>query len=111
MVHLGYFEEEMDAARAYDEAALHYYGPDAWTNFPVDPERLPTGYIQPKRVRSSRFKGVHYDKGSGRWRATLCVGGKRIHLGYFAEEGEAACVYERAVVEILERERMTLTSE
>jgi hypothetical protein len=32
-VHLGYFEEEAEAARAYDVAALDYYGEEAWVNF------------------------------------------------------------------------------
>ncbi len=31
-IHLGYFEKEIDAARAYDEAAHKYYGDDAWVN-------------------------------------------------------------------------------
>ncbi len=31
-IHLGYFEKEIDAARAYDIAARNYYGEDAWVN-------------------------------------------------------------------------------
>ena len=33
-VHLGYFEDEVEAAQAYDAVALDYYGEDAWVNFP-----------------------------------------------------------------------------
>ena len=32
-LHLGYFESEVEAAKAYDEAARKYYGEDAWVNF------------------------------------------------------------------------------
>lgn len=33
-IHIGHFKDENDAARAYDRAALKYFGPFAVTNFP-----------------------------------------------------------------------------
>lgn len=35
--YLGYFKDEEDAARAYDQAAYLHFGPDAWLNFPLQP--------------------------------------------------------------------------
>lgn len=34
-IHLGFYADPLDAARAYDLAALHYFGEFAWTNFPT----------------------------------------------------------------------------
>ncbi|MHC4259417.1 MAG: AP2/ERF family transcription factor [Planctomycetota bacterium] len=36
-IHLGYFRDEIDAAKAYDEAARKYHGEFACLNFPSDP--------------------------------------------------------------------------
>lgn len=33
-IHIGYFEKEIDAAKAYDEAAIKYFGEFARLNFP-----------------------------------------------------------------------------
>ena len=37
-IHLGLFPDEMDAASAYDEAAMEYFGDFANLNFPIEEE-------------------------------------------------------------------------
>jgi hypothetical protein len=44
----------------------------------------------------SRFKGVDWAKDMKRWRARIRVNGKRIYLGSFTDETDAAKAYDRA---------------
>jgi hypothetical protein len=49
------------------------------------------------RHRKSRFKGLSFYPSSVRpWRATIEVGGRQLHLGYFATELDAAMAYNLA---------------
>ncbi len=47
---------------------------------------------------SSRFKGVARHKATGKWRARIMCGGKPKYLGLFADEIEAARVYNAAAL-------------
>lgn len=38
----------------------------------------------------SKYLGVTYDKSRGKWKSSICINGKTIHLGRFASEEEAA---------------------
>jgi hypothetical protein len=49
---------------------------------------------------TSRFKGVSFDRRLRKWGAAIQAGGKRIWLGYFTDEAEAARAYDRAAVEL-----------
>jgi len=54
-----------------------------------------------KHVRSSsEFKGVGYSKERDKWFAKIYFEGRRIWLGYFTDELEAAHVYDRKAVEL-----------
>jgi hypothetical protein len=44
----------------------------------------------------SRYKGVGWDRRSRKWRAVLCVNGKKQSLGYYEDEIEAAKACDRA---------------
>jgi hypothetical protein len=49
---------------------------------------------KPAGSHSSRFKGVHWDR--GRWVAKIKVSRRQRHLGRFTDEAEAALAYDRA---------------
>jgi hypothetical protein len=53
-------------------------------------------FNQKARIGTSVFKGVSFDKQSGMWRSGIRVDGKRISLGRFSNEADAAKAYDAA---------------
>lgn len=49
---------------------------------------------------ASKFKGVVWSKCWGKWRSTIRENGKKRHLGYFANEIDAANAYDVAAVRL-----------
>ena len=92
--YLGYFADEVDAAKKYDEYAAMDGRP---VNFPKDGQKQG---IKRKKVavkspkRTSRFVGVAYSRSLQKWKAQIDVGGLRRHVGYFNCEVEAARNYD-----------------
>lgn len=71
---LGFFESEDDAATAYTNACLN-----------------PDGIH--KKIQTSQYKGVYWNKSSYKWKSRICHDGKRYSLGVFDDEFEAFKTY------------------
>ncbi len=49
-----------------------------------------------RKGTTSKYKGVYWNKTNKFWHVQIKVEGERIHLGYFINEKDAACMYDRA---------------
>jgi hypothetical protein len=101
---IGQFQDEREAARAYDRAALALYGEAAMLNFPDDPTLAPAlpedivreRYEASKQTTSSRYRGVVWSK--GKWSAHVHVANTSLSLGQFDEEEDAGLAHDRAAL-------------
>ncbi|KAL8229240.1 hypothetical protein R6Q57_014140 [Mikania cordata] len=115
-VYLGGYDMEEKAARAYDLAALKYWGPATHINFPLENyeqeiEEMKNmsrqEYVAHLRRRSSGFsrgasvyRGVTRHHQHGRWQARIgrVAGNKDLYLGTFSTQEEAAEAYDVAAI-------------
>lgn len=84
--HLGYFDDETDAARAYDESAQELFGELACLNFPDNPltqlehstRPVYSGQRKSKiRTCTSQYKGVSYCQRNG-WVGAFFINGQTL---------------------------------
>ncbi|KAI9154105.1 hypothetical protein LWI28_020933 [Acer negundo] len=113
----GAYDEEEAAARAYDLAALKYWGTSTFTNFPIldyekEIEIMQTvtkeEYLASLRRKSSgfsrgvsKYRGVARHHHNGRWEARIgrVFGNKYLYLGTYSTQEEAARAYDIAAIE------------
>ncbi|XVE83839.1 hypothetical protein DITRI_Ditri16bG0119900 [Diplodiscus trichospermus] len=113
----GAYDDEEAAARAYDLAALKYWGTSTSTNFPISDyekeiEIMQTmtkeEYLASLRRKSSgfsrgvsKYRGVARHHHNGRWEARIgrVFGNKYLYLGTYGTQEEAAHAYDLAAIE------------
>src|SRR5206468_12391415 len=95
--HLGYFDREEDAARAYNTAAVQHFGEFARIN-DISPGPAARNIANAKKLAgtSSCFKGVSWRQDSHKWRAEITHHGVHYYLGRFDREEDAARAYDSA---------------
>lgn len=103
--YLGMWDDEEEAAAAYDRAARARFGAKAKLNFPdrrtrpATPRELSAeAWAKFKERTSSRFTGVCWSERLGKWIAEIRVARRRHVLGRFDDEVEAARAYDRAAL-------------
>jgi len=99
LINLGHFDQEIDAAEAYNEVALKLHGEFANLN----DIKYPIGYKKiPRRMppKSTEYRGVYYVR-ENRYRATITANGKKHHVGYFKTPKLAAIAYNKKSIELL----------
>ncbi|XP_019182889.1 PREDICTED: AP2-like ethylene-responsive transcription factor ANT isoform X2 [Ipomoea nil] len=115
-VYLGGYDNEEKAARAYDLAALKYWGPSTHINFSSEnyqqeledmKNMTRQEYVAHLRRKSSGFsrgasiyRGVTRHHQHGRWQARIgrVAGNKDLYLGTFSTQEEAAEAYDIAAI-------------
>ncbi|XP_051123860.1 AP2-like ethylene-responsive transcription factor ANT [Andrographis paniculata] len=115
-VYLGGYDMEEKAARAYDLAALKYWGPSTHINFGLEnyhqeleemKHMSRQEYVAHLRRKSSGFsrgasiyRGVTRHHQHGRWQARIgrVAGNKDLYLGTFSTQEEAAEAYDVAAI-------------
>ncbi|XP_078444664.1 AP2-like ethylene-responsive transcription factor ANT [Wolffia australiana] len=115
-VYLGGYDKEEKAARAYDLAALKYWGPTTHINFPLstyekEVEEMKhmtrqefVAYLRRNSSGFSRgasmYRGVTRHHQHGRWQARIgrVAGNKDLYLGTFSTQEEAAEAYDIAAI-------------
>lgn len=94
LIHLGLYDKQIDAAKAYDYYILLNNLINTINNVLLHDEKLIhidiNGYAM-KKKKTSSFYGVHFEKSRNKWKASISLQNKKsIFLGRFSTELEAS---------------------
>lgn len=97
LIYLGKYETDLDAARAYNEAAVKFFGEFAHLNDLSMPasDLVSTSRRQVNRQNPSGYKGVTFDKSRAKWVAQLVFKGVTYLKKRFDTPKEAAEAYDK----------------
>ncbi|MED6217692.1 hypothetical protein PIB30_020148 [Stylosanthes scabra] len=96
----GAYDEEESAARAYDLAALKYWGTSTFTNFPFSDYEKELEIMQ-TMTKEEYLATLRRHHQNGRWEARIgrVFGNKYLYLGTYSTQEEAARAYDIAAIE------------
>ncbi len=95
---------EQEAALSYDKLAIFLYGKNAKINFPENLENYLSLNLHDffKDFTTfdwtSKYNGVSWSNNKKKWRSSITIDGKRIHIKYCKEEIYAAELYDKATI-------------
>lgn len=100
-ISLGLYTNLLDAAYAYNQAAIKYFGEFASLN------ELPVDFTPSERngsliaTNTSGYRGVTWFRETKKWTVKIKVNNKTINLGYYKNKEDAARVYNEAAIKYL----------
>jgi len=100
--HIGLFDNETDAARAYNATAIEAFGPGADINdisfLPASQAREFPGGEHRVAFKTSKYRGVWQRGTDGKFEVVARIDGKDIEIGTFKDEEEAAQAFDEVVI-------------